>query len=835
MGADGELAGLDEIHGYFKAIAAASDRVEIVDAGPTTDGNRLIGAIVSAPENIARLSEIQAANKRLAHPRTLSDAEAAQLAAEQKIVVAIGCSIHATEVGATQAANELLHSLATATDPASLAILQNVIVILIPSLNPDGHALVIDWYRKTRGTQYEAAPMPWLYHRYAGHDINRDAFMMNMVENRSLARFFYSQWHPQVFLTMHQMGVRGPRFFVPPVYEPIDPNYDPLIWRQAGLLGHAMALELERNDRAGVVSNALFDYYWPGYEDSAPLGHNTVCLLTEVASARLAWPITVPPGDLQTPQRGLPEYRQQQNFPNPWDGGIWRLRDIVDYDLIAVRGLLDATARYRQQIVENFYRMGKRAVTTGEREPPFAFLIPPDQHDRHAAARLTGVLIDGAIEVQRAEETFSAGGTEYPAGTAIVLMAQPFRAYAKTLLERQQYPIRRPAPNVPPERPYDVAGWTLPYQMGVKVDEVPTRFDLPLRSRLTSAPIEAAAIAGPSRPAQYVIDGRGNGAAIAANRLLAAGLGPAWSLEPITIDGATYARGAITVKSSNAARKQVEGIVRSLGLRASASRRAIRAPTLPLKRARIGLYRSWLENIDEGWTRWILEQYEFPFSTLRDADIRAGGLRKRFDAIILPDATPEQIHSGHRPGTVPPEYSDGLGDSGTAALREFVDAGGTLVALDSAGAFLVSALNLPITDVANTATQQEFFCPGSILRLQLDPAQPLAFGMPEETAAFFAYSAAYDVKASAPPMTEGHGGTAAASSSPRVIARYGTSDLLMSGWLEGGERIAGRAAVVEARVGTGRGILIGFRAQHRAQSHATFRLLFNALLTAGGI
>lgn len=443
MGADTELASWPRIREYFERIARASDRVELVDLGPTTDGNRLMGAVVSAPENIARLDAIKAANRRLADPRTLSPEEAKAVAATHKAVLVIGASIHATEIGATQAANELLYGLATTEDPALVASLREVVLILVPSLNPDGHVLVVDWYGRHKGTPFEGSPMPWLYHKYVGHDINRDAFMLNMNENRSLARFFYRDWHPQVFLTMHQMGPRGPRFFVPPNYDPIDPNYDPLIWRTAGFLGHAMALRLEEDGRSGVVQNAMYDYYWPGYEDSAPLGHNTVCLLTEVASVRVASPINVAPAELLGSPRGLPEYRAQVNFPNPWPGGLWSLRDIVEYDLSAAYGLINGVARYRQEIVQNFYTMGRRAVERGNAGGPFAFVIPPAQHDPHATAKLKTLLIEGAVEIHRATSSFSAGGQPWPAGSDLVLMAQPFRAYAKTLLERQNYQIGR--------------------------------------------------------------------------------------------------------------------------------------------------------------------------------------------------------------------------------------------------------------------------------------------------------------------------------------------------------------------------------------------------------
>ena len=820
MGADTELATWPQIRDYFEQVARASDRVELIDAGPTTDGNRLVGAIVSAPENIARLAEIREANRRLADPRGLTPEQATEIAATHKVVLAIGASIHATEIGATQAANELLFTLATTTDAALLQSLRDVVLILLPSLNPDGHTLVVDWYKRYKGTPFEGSPMPWLYHKYVGHDINRDAFMLNMAENRSLARFFYAEWHPQVFLTMHQMGTRGARFFVPPNYDPIGPNYDPLIWRTAGLLGHAMALRMEQDGRSGVVQNAMYDYYWPGYEDSAPLGHNTVCLLTEVASVRVASPVTVARSELQGTLRGLPEYRPQINFPNPWEGGLWRLRDIVEYDLSAAYGLLTGVARYRSEIVQNFYTMGRRAVERAGQQGPYAFLIPPDQHDPHAATTLKNLLIDAAIEVHRASEPFTAAGREYPAGTAIVRMAQPFSAYVKTLLEPQAYPVRRLAPAAPPERPYDVAGWTLPYQMGVNVAMVDTAFEPPPMTRVEKATIAPVAIGGDRRPGHYVIDARGNGGSIAINRLLAAGLKPSWTRE-----------GSVVVAHSTAARGEVTRVATQLGLGVTGVKGKVPQGLVPIARARVGLYKSWVDNIDEGWTRWLLEQYEFPFATITDAAIRSGNLRSEFDVIILPDASPDRLLSGHPAGMLPEEYTGGLGEPGAMSLRQFVEAGGTLVSLDSAGALATNIFGLPVRDVAQAAGASEFFCPGSIVGLELDPTHPLAFGMPARTAAFFAYSAAYEV--TAPPTTDGHAGTSSVQPAIDIVGRYPARDVLLSGWLEGERVIAGRAAVLSAQVGLGRAVLIGFRAQHRAQAHATFRLLFNAIHTFG--
>ncbi len=830
MGTDRELATAEQIEQYFERVAARSDRVKVVDIGPTTEGHRTLAAIVTSPDNIRNLDQIRLANQRLADPRTLSREDALRLAAGQKTILAVGASIHASEIGATQAANELLYTLASANDPATEQILQNVVLILIPMLNPDGHRLVTDWYAKTRGTPLEGGPMPWLYHKYAGHDINRDAFMMNLPENRNLARFFYSEWHPHVFLTMHQMEENGPRFFVPPNTDPIDLNYDPLIWRSAALLGDAMALELQRDHRTGVVSNAKYDYYWPGFEDSAPLGHNTVCLLTEVASANVASPITVSPNDLKAGFKGLPDYKAQINFPEPWPGGRWTLRDIVEYDMTAVRGLLFAASAYRSQIVENFYEMGRRAVDLGRQGGPFAFLIPPEQHDPYSSRKLEELLLQGAVEIQRAAEPFRADGQAYPAGTDIILLAQPYRAYVKTLLERQNYPARRTSAAGPTERPYDVAGWTLSQQMGVKVVTVDRSFDVPATTGISGATIVSESVWGERKPGYWLIDTRGNGGAIAVNRMVAAGATPSWTPTAIEADGFRYPPGSMVVPYVKKAEDAVSGIARDLGLRVDGMKGRVPSGLRPIGRARVALYKPWTENIDEGWTRWVLEQHEFKFASITDQDVRAGDLRQKYDVVILPNASVDRLVAGYPADAIPAEYAGGMTPAGVDALRAFVRGGGTLICLAQSSQLGIAAFNLPIRDVASES-EDRLFVPGSILRLELDTARPLGYGMLPQTAAFFTFSSAFEIMQPR-SATAGHGGDAGFSANVETVARYGAKDLLLSGWLEGEDVIAGRAAVVDARVGAGHVVLFGFPVQHRGQTLATFRLLFNAIFIA---
>ncbi len=481
----------------------------------------------------------------------------------------------------------------------------------------------------------------------------------------------------------------------------------------------------------------------------------------------------------------------------------------------AARGLLRAVSAYRDQVVGTFYDMGARAVAAGRQGTPFAFLVPPDQFDPSAAAKLEELLIQGGVEIHRAVEPFRAGNRDYPAGTDLILAAQPYRAYVKTLLERQIYPRRPPAPDAGAAGPYDVTGWTLPAQMGVDVRPIDRPFVVPVGSPLSAATVPAGSIRGDRRPSYYVVDTSGNAGALAINRLLAAGVSIASTSATLDTEGATYPAGSLVIANSRQAQAAIADVVAKLGLRATGTRRKPAVAAAAIGAARLAVYAPWTDNADEGWTRWILDRFEFRYQAVTDADVRAGSLRSRFDVVILPSAPSDQLVSGNRPGSAPPEYVGGLGEAGVAALAAFVQSGGTLVCLDQACGLAVARFGLPLRDVAHEASSDDFYCPGSIVRLDLDPHAPLAQGMPAHSAGFFAFSAAYDV------LDE---------SRVNVIARYAERDLLVSGWLDGEAVVAGKAAAVEVSVGAGRVIVLGFPVQHRGQSLATFRLLLNALV-----
>lgn len=799
VGADRQLADWPQITGYFTKLAAASRAVRVDTLGRTTEGRPFVLVTVSSPANMRNLEAIRRAQARLADPRTLSADEEGRLVAAQPSVILISCNIHSSEIASSQMAMELAYRLAT-NDTLQRA-LERTVVLLVPSMNPDGEQMVTEWYRQNLGTKWEGGAMPWLYHKYVGHDNNRDWYMVTQQETKLVTDLLYRRWFPAVFYDVHQQGSFGMRLTVPPHVDPIDPNVDPLIVRGINLVGATMSQALEERGKAGVGDGATYDLWWNGGARSTPTRHNMIGLLTEAASARVATPMEIDGARLRGHAVGLPRYQQRVNFPNPWPGGTWRLRDIVDYELIAAEALVRLAADRREEFVRNFARLGRRQLELGRTQGPRAYVIPTGQLDPSAAARLVGVLRAGGVEVRRARAPFTADGVRYDANSYVVDMAQPYRAHAKDLLEVQRFPRLEAYPGGPPQRPYDVAGWTLPLQMGVRVVAVDSL---------------AAAGAALAAAADTAWGDTGGPAACPAQQRGGA-------LEVTAARTSCYGSLARSVKAGRR--------VRLLAPRSPAAARVV------TRMPRVALYKPWTGNIDEGWTRWVLEQFDFPYVTLTDSMVRAGGLRDQFDVVLVPDMNLREARDGQSADSVPPQYAGGLGTAGLGELRRFVEGGGTLVLLDRASEIATAALDVPVaritvpprrddapeesrgasSDSARRAAGEALYAPGSILRVLVDGSHPVAAGMPDTAAVYFTNSVTFDV----PP-----------GSAARVIARYPErgEDILLSGFLQGAARIAGKAAAVDAPLGAGHVVMFGFRPQYRGQSYGTFRMLFNALL-----
>ncbi|MGH9908431.1 MAG: M14 family metallopeptidase [Pyrinomonadaceae bacterium] len=774
-GDDRTIADWRQITDYFARLDKASDRVLVQTIGQSTLGRPLIAAFISARENLLRLNGFKEIQRKLADPRIVKDTlERDRLFSDGKVVVAVSCSIHSTEIVASQMSMQLAFEMATAREDETREILENTILILIPSPNPDGIDIVANWYRETLGTPFEGKEPPELYHHYAGHDDNRDWFMLNLKETQAITRLFWKEWFPQIVYDIHQQGPNGSRFFIPPFYDPPNPQIAPLLLRQVGLLGHKIAADLQRGGYKGVITNSTFDTWWHGGFRTAPYFHNSIGILSEAASARLMTPTSVTRDQLlRTTSRGMRNALEATtNFPDPWLGGEWRPRDIMNLELSATRSLLSLAAKFRRDYLKNFYELGRENTTlAGPADEPIAYLVPAGQGRDEPVARLISALIDQGIEVHRLDQELHAsygpqvlqrtnavneklgtyrrlishtsGFHEVPVGSYIIFVAQPQRRNVLTLFEPQIYPNRVNQLGEA-ERPYDVAGWTLPMQLGVDAPAVTAIQESPNARRLS-------------------------------------------------------------LVHDHAQVRQNLALPHKVG---------DRSPILnPLKQpVRIGIYRPWTSNMDEGWTRFVVDTFNVPYITLRDTQVRQDDLSK-YDVILFTSQRARDIVEGNAAGTFTQEFTGGITSAGVARLKAFIEDGGTLICFDASCELPIKQFNLALRNVLEGLRSSDFYCPGSILSLDVDNTQALAVGLSRNLDAYFVNSSAFE--ATGPGVV--------------VVARYAKENVLRSGWLLGEERLKAQIALAEVQLGKGRVVLFAFRPQHRGQMWATLPFIWNAL------
>jgi hypothetical protein len=812
VGADRKLADYRQISSYLKSLATSSSRVEIQTLGKTTLGEEMIMAVISTEENLRNKAKYQEIARKLADPRGLSPDQIEALAAEGKSIFLLTCNIHSTEIGSSQMAMEWAYKLATTTDPEMLRRLNDVIVLLVPSLNPDGQIMVTEWYRKYLGTKYEGGAMPYLYHHYVGHDNNRDWYMLTQIETKNVNRMVYHEWFPQFWLDEHQMGSYGPRIYIPPNADPVAKLVNPLVHRGNNLIGASMGWRLEEAGKSGVIYNYSFDAYWPGGTRNTGWWKNMFGVLTEVASARIATPMNISPTELQGGAKGLIQYGQQINFPNPWPGGTWRLRDIMDYELLVSDASLETMSKYRREFLRGVASMAGQAVRSAD-AATFWRIPAEDQRDPVTASRLAALMLEHGVEVR-----LSADKKNY-----LIATAQPYGRFADEMLGLQRYPEVRPAPNSGILEPYDVAAWSLPLMMGVKAERVKISPEEQRGATVIKAanwPTGGAA----GKAAYYSVASHQNNVFALINAMQKAG-------GQVFFQGRSGESPTVVF----AAHAQLAANAEKLHLRLE-TLPALPSGAKPLKPLRVGLYKPYIASMDEGWTRFVLEQYGFNVRNIENKEMRAGNLNTAWDVIILPDSSKDIIVDGRagregREGSseeFPPEYTGGIGREGVRALREFVEKGGTLIALAHASEVLIGDdFGLPVRSAITAAPAgesrrvptSEFNIPGSLLRVYTDSSHPVGYGMPSEAAAFVDAPLAFQTSSPAP-------GTERA-----VIAWYPEEarDILLSGYAHGEEKLTRKAALVGFTRGQGHIVMFGFRVQHRAQTEGTFPLLFNAI------
>ena len=838
VGADFHLADYEQALEYFQRLEAASDRVRLVEVGRTSNGRPWYLALISSGENLRNVDRYREIAHRLAYPGDMTEEEARRLAREGKAIVHVDGGLHSTEVAHSQHTIQLAYDLVTGDDdPEIAAILENVILVLWFSLNPDGQTMVADWYRSNLGTPFEVSSMPWLYQKYVGHDNNRDGYMINQIESRVITRVT-REWEPQILFNHHQTAPFPARIWIPPFAEPISPNVHPLMWRTVNLVGMAMAQALEERGQKGAVHmGSGFDNWYPGFLDHAHNFHNVASFMTETGLYRYATPHFYTVSDFPSDDQDL---RPRSLYSSPWEGGWWRLRDAVDYMLTASVSVLDVAAKYREDLLYNRYQAARDVTAQYRDGPPYAYFIPQEQRDPVAAAEMLRRLAFNGIDVHQLTREVTVDGIVHPAGTWVIAMDQPNANFVRQLFDVQEYPDIREYPDGPPDAPYDLSGWTLPYQFDVRVVEARSPLDGDVRGALSPLSSEPLSWAGEedaspwdsppdvgfdSHPVAHAIvppEGRvrGGGALVldpaennsykAMNRAWREGGRVGFAAGTAGVDGAAGTSGSWVITGLSAGAR--DALVRDFRLQASGGSPS--ATTLP--RPRVAVYRPWNASMDEGWTRWVLEMYGFDFTSLYNADVRAGDLRDRYDVIVLADMRSRSILEGFGVGTVPPRYAGGIGAEGVRELDAFVRGGGTLVTINGSSGFAVEQLRLPVRDVTASLERDEFSLSGSILELEVDPSHPVMSGVPARARIMVGSSPVFTTE-------EGFEG--------RILAKYPEEGSpLLSGYLLGEEFLEGYAAALEVKHGEGRVILLGLRPQWRGQPFGSFKILFNATL-----
>jgi len=863
-GAENKLATYEQSIAYFRALAAASDSLKLREAGKTSQGRTVYFALISDPKNLAKIDRFREIARRLAHPEGLTDDAARRLAREGKAFVHIDGGCHASEVAGPQMTPLLAYDLLSrAGDPQVQEILKNDILILFPTMNPDGQQMVGEWHLKNVGTPYEQSGLPRLYQEYVGHDNNRDGYMLNMIESRVMEHF-WRQWEPHIIYVHHQTAPFPTRIWLPPFTEPIGLHAPYLSSREVNMIGMAIAKGLEERGKVGATHMGMaFDAWYPGYVDYAPIFKNIPAFWTETAGNRAtAREYTI--NDIPQSQRDL---RTQSLYVSPWPPGLWRFADSVEYDEIASLAVLEYAAKYKDSLLYNRYQAGRDQISLGKKSAPYAYFIPQDQRDPVAAVELLRRLAFGGVRVWQLTAPVTQDKATYEAGTWVVPADQEFAALARELLDVQKYPDLRQYPGGPLMRPYDASGWTLPLQMGVKCvaagiplgEEVwknmkelgqkpdPKAKPTAYNSKAVDDPAPFDSVPGigfdtdPTAAAIVPPAGKtiGSGSVLAidpAQNNAFRAINQAWkSGATVQLAPAAQAAGMryLIYGLSDSAQSE---LVRSLHLIAERTE----ASFIPVKKPRLGLYQPWGGSMDEGWTRWLLEQYGFEFISLHPEDFKLP-LRDKVDVIILVDdarVPVEGASGGQRGGAeggppagmtppagsrgsgagraVRPEYAYALTADDLKGFEAFIRGGGTFICFNSAARFAIQQFKLPVKNALEGLKAEEFFLRGSIVEVSVDATHPVMAGMPEKAAVFVDGSPAFTI-------LDGFKG--------KVLAKYAeTGSPLLSGLLIGEKYLQGKAAAVDIELDQGHVVLLGFRPQWRGQSFGTFRIVFNSAL-----
>ncbi len=887
IGDDYKLANYTQLTEYWRKLEKESNRMKLVEIGKTSEGRPQLMAIVSSPENLKKLDRYREIARRLALAEGLSDDQAHALAKEGKAVVWIDGGLHATEVLGAHQLIETVYQLVNRTDPETLRFLDDVIVLCVHA-NPDGMELVSNWYMREQDEKRRSTEqLPRLYNKYAGHDNNRDFYMSNLAETTNMNRVMFQEWFPQIVYNHHQSGPAGTVMFAPPFRDPFNFNFDPQVPIEIDLIGAALNSRMVTEGKPGVTTRKGSSYstWWNGGLRTITYFHNMIGLLTETIGNPT--PMSIP----FVVSKQLPD----SSLYSPIEPQVWHFRQSIDYSVTANRAVLDIASRNRENFLFNIYRMGKNSIERGSRDSwtptprrviaadaavngtrsgrgeaagdePFAgtgvfarggtreqfetllrnpaqrdprgYIVPADQSDFPTAIKFVNTLIKVGVTVHRATANFSVGSKSYPAGSFVVKAAQAFRPHVLDMFEPQDHPDDVPYPGGPPTPPYDNAGYTLAYQMGVQFDRILDDFDGPFEKVTGLQKPMPGKVTG-SGTAGYVLGHGANDTFIAINRLLAAGEDVAWMKNGPNA-------GAIYVAAKPSTRAAIQKVAGDLGLNAEAVATAPSGEAMKLRKLRIGLADRYGGSMPSGWTRFLFEQFEFPYEVVYPKTLDAGDLIAKYDVLVFPsDLIPSSQEGGRGGGgggrggaggaavSIPAEFQGQLGAITAAQtvpqLKKFLESGGTIVAIGRSTG-VAKLLGLPIENhlvertpagTVRPLPREKYYVPGSVLTVAVDKTNPLAHGFGDHVDVFFDNSPVYDL--------EPDGGLKGI----RPVAWFDSATPLHSGWAYGQGYLDGGIVALDAPVGKGHLFLFGPEITFRGQPHGTFKFLFNGIYLAG--
>jgi hypothetical protein len=872
LGDDYCLANYEQYSAYVAKLAKESDRIKLVDIGQTAEKRSQLMAIVTSPANHKQLLRWQATARLLANADTVTAGMAKQLATEGKAVVWIDAGLHASESLCAQAMTETIYRLLSSNDPETLRILNDVVILFVHA-NPDGHDLIADWYMRERDPKKRTvSTLPRLYQKYIGHDNNRDFYANTQPETKNMNRVMYREWFPQVVYNHHQSGPPGTVLFCPPFRDPFNYNIDPLVISGIDAVGAAMMQRFLVENKPGATtrSGSRYSTWWNGGLRTTCYFHNMVGLLTETIGSPTPMRIPFNPG-MQLPKA---------DFLAPVAPQEWHLRQSVEYSVTANMAVLDYASRHREQLLHNIWLMGQSAIDRGNRDnwtvtpkvvaaakgvrggegefkkffrdpakrDPRGYIIPSNQPDFLTATKFVNVLIATGVNVHRARAAFEVSGKKYPPGSFVVKCSQAFRAHVLDMFEPQDHPDDFAYPGAPPTPPYDAAGWTLAFQMGVKFERVLDGFDGPFEEIREELSPPRATVAGADGAVGFFLHTRANDSFRAVNQLLAAGEEVRRLKEPFTTEGMKHPAGMFFIPRKENTLPRLQQVAEELGTRFVGSKQAPGKEAVRLKPVRVALWDRYGGSMPSGWTRWLLEQFEFPFQVVYPPDLDRGNLRDKFDVIVLVDGAVGGFGGGGgrgMGGDAPPQGGNAVDELGLPAeyrgrrgsitrdktlpqLKKFLADGGTILTIGSSTA-LATQFGLPVSNhlVAKDDSGRErplsretFYVPPSILRVKLNPAHPLCWGMENEADVMFSNSPTFRLT---PESTR---------AGLSRVAWFEGKTPLRSGWAFGQEHLDGGVAIVDAAVGKGRVVLFGPQILFRAQPHGAFKLFFNGIVRA---